>query len=161
MADMFTITTIEKLPERLTNANFIMVGKNGGEKGFSADEKTKEIFAKVLEDILKFADLKRLGTVFTYTLDVQLAEVTIVADSGKRQTFSLYELDDHANLDALRAQLREKGHEFDCSHSFAQSCNIHIKEIEKEDPSKLKFWKSRSKKNDEKIKKLEVARDGQ
>ena len=85
MADMFTITTIEKLPERLTNANFIMVGKNGG----------------------------------------------------------------------------EKGHEFDCSHSFAQSCNIHIKEIEKEDPSKLKFWKSRSKKNDEKIKKLEVARDGQ
>ena len=84
MADMFTITTIEKLPERLTNANFIMVGKNGGEKGFSADEKTKEIFAKVLEDILKFADLKRLGTVFTYTLDVQLAEVTIVIVANVR-----------------------------------------------------------------------------
>ena len=117
MANTITITTTAKRPESLTNANFIMVGKNGGEKGFSADEKTKEIFAKVLEDILKFATL-HLGTVFTYTLDVQLAEVTIVADSGKRQTFSLYELDDHANLDALRAQLREKGHEFDCSHSF-------------------------------------------
>jgi hypothetical protein len=141
-----------------------MVGGNGTERGCSADEKTKEIFARVVGDIQAVADMKNLGHVHTYNLSIRTGEATIVTvKAGKNQddpaiikkhTINLYELDDHANLDDLRAQLAEKGHVFDCVHSFEASRDMLVEDVKKKGRPKWKFWASQSAEDQLKISKL-------
>ncbi len=159
----FTITT---LPKALPNPNFIMVGGNGSQKGFSADEKTKEIFARVIGDIQTVADLKIFGHVHTYDLSIRTGVATIVTvkNNGgneliyKTNTVNLYDIDDHENLDALRAQLAEKGHVFDCAHSFENSCDMRIADIKKNGPPKWKFWAKQPETDKQEIETLQQAK---
>lgn len=140
-------------------ANFIMVAANGAKKGFSADEKTIEIFAKVVKDLQAVAYLKNLGTIRTYDLSIRTGGATIVNLDGETHTVSLHEGDDQTNLNALRAQLQEKGHVFDCAHSYEDSYKMRRQDIEKQDPPKWKkLWAKRSPENEAKIKALEAER---